>query len=100
MIVITAKTKIKPQKKMAFMELAEKVIAASRKEKDCISYNLYSETDDPNGFLFFEEWKNQEAIESHFRYPHFIDFTTKSKDMMDGDMDINIYDAERKLLDE
>ena len=100
MIVIAAKIKVKPQKKRDFMKVAKNVIGPSRKEKGCISYNLYAETDDSNGFLFFEEWESEEAIHAHFREPHFIDFAMKNKSMIDGDMDLNIYEAERKMLNE
>ncbi|MDD2388612.1 MAG: putative quinol monooxygenase [Desulfobacterales bacterium] len=96
MIVIAAKFKVKPGKKHAFMNLAQVVIACSRQEKRCISYNLYVGAEDSDTFLFFEEWESQDAIEMHFKEPHFVEFSLKNKDMIDGKMDVNIYEAERK----
>jgi len=100
MIVIAAKFKLRPGKKDDFMNLAQSVIGPSRKEKGCVSYNLYSPVENPEAFMFFEEWADQDAFDAHLREPHFIEFADESKDMLEGDMDVNIYEAERKSLNE
>jgi quinol monooxygenase YgiN len=89
--LIGAKLSIKPEKVGDFVATARTVIAASRAEPGCISYTLYQDPYERTVFFFFEEWKDQAAIDAHFATPHFNAFVSKLEDMAAGPAGITIY---------
>ena len=74
MKTINAHIFIKSDKVDAFLEATKELIEKSRAEEGCITYNLYQDVHDKTKFFFFEEWKNQAAIDYHFATEHFVDF--------------------------
>lgn len=89
--VIGAKVTIKAEKVKEFVAEAKTIIAASRAEPGCISYTLYQDPYKHTVFFFFEEWKDQAAIDAHFATPHFKAFGAKLQDLAAGPADITIY---------
>ena len=89
--LIGAKLSIKADKVDEFAAAAKTIIAASRAEPGCISYTLYQDPYDKTAFFFFEEWKDQAAIDSHFATPHFKAFGEKMKNLAAGPAGITIY---------
>ena len=69
--IISAQAFINPEKIDAFLATAAEVVEKSRAEAGNISYTLYQDPQDPTKFLFFEEWKDQGAIDFHFDTEHF-----------------------------
>jgi len=91
--LIVAKITLKADKADAFAEAAKTIVAASRAEPGCISYTLYRNPHEPTAFFFFEEWKDQAAIDFHFATPHFKAFGDQIKDMIVGAPEITILNA-------
>ena len=91
--VIGAKLTIKAEKVDEFVIAAKTIIAASRAEPGCISYTLYQDPYQRTVFFFFEEWKDQAAIDAHFAAPHFKAFGGKMKEFAAGPGAITIYDC-------
>jgi len=89
--IIGAKLTIKAEKVDEFALAAKAIIAASRAEPGCISYTLYQDPYERTVFFFFEEWKDQAAIDAHFVMPHFKSFGEKMKDLAAGPAGITIY---------
>jgi quinol monooxygenase YgiN len=89
--LIGARLQVKAEQVEAFTAAAKAVIAASRAEPGCISYTLLQDPYDKTVFFFFEEWKNQQAIDDHFATQHFKDFGAQLKDMLAGKPAITIY---------
>lgn len=73
-IVVTACVEIKPDKVELFKKSLEKLATDSRAEAGNISYNAYQPVSAENKFFFYEEWKDQAAIDFHFAAPHFKSF--------------------------
>ncbi|MCR2044058.1 putative quinol monooxygenase [Anaerosalibacter massiliensis] len=95
MIKIVARSVIKPGKKEEFLSLAEELIAESRKEKGCMSYDLYEDINNPNCLAFIEEWKDEEAIKIHNASPHFTTVVPKLGELREKSPEINLY----KIID-
>ncbi|MEM9574160.1 MAG: putative quinol monooxygenase [Pseudomonadota bacterium] len=72
MIYLIATLKIKPGSLPAIMEAVAPCIEATRKEKGCISYDLFQSTTDENTLTFVERWTDQASIDAHFEEPHLI----------------------------
>ena len=90
MIKIVAKNYIKKDKKDDFLKLAKDLIIESRKENGCIAYDIY-ESIDGKCLTFIEEWKDEEAINSHNNSNHFKAIVPKLGELLDGGMDVVLY---------
>ncbi|MEO0018783.1 MAG: hypothetical protein RLZZ522_2066 [Verrucomicrobiota bacterium] len=47
-----------------------KLIAVTRTEAGCITYNLHQDHENPAHFLFFENWESRELWQTHIGAPH------------------------------
>jgi len=74
MKIIAVHSKAKPEKRNKLIALCKSMIAPSRAEAGCISYTFFQDITDENKFFFYEEWKDQTAIDFHFATPHFLAF--------------------------
>jgi len=97
--IISAQVFIKPEKVDAFLAATKSLIEKSRAEEGCISYSLYQDPQDKTKFLFFEEWKNQAAVDFHFATDHFVKFGETLGECASEPAVITIYDsvAEEKV---
>lgn len=47
-----------------------KLIEPTRAEEGCINYDLHQDNENPNLFLFFENWKSRELWQTHMKNDH------------------------------
>ena len=97
--IICAQVFIKADKVDAFLAATKDLIEKSNAEEGCISYALYQDPHDRTKFLFFEEWKNQAAVDFHFSTEHFQKFGATLEECASAPAVITIYDsiAEEKV---
>ena len=62
MIYVVATTQVKPELRDAFIKGAKECVAATRKEKGCISYDGHTSILDPNLFVMVERWETREDL--------------------------------------
>lgn len=91
--LITARLKVRADQVDAFIAKAAGLVAASRAEAGCISYTLYQEPADRTSFFFFEEWKDQAAVDFHFATPHFTGLDAWLPAMLAGAPTVIIHDC-------
>ena len=48
----------------------EKLIAPTRAEDGCIQYDLHLDNENPNFFVFYENWETRELWQTHMSAPH------------------------------
>lgn len=66
MILITATVQIKPEFWAEAIALAQDHVEKSRTEPGCISHNWYQHPEQEHTLFFYEQWQDQESINSHF----------------------------------
>jgi quinol monooxygenase YgiN len=71
------------------------LIALTRKEPGCITYELLQNKSDPTDFTFVEEWENENAFDSHAVSNHIKDVTIKLRGVLSGTPDIRRYSLVR-----
>ena len=91
--IISAQIFIKAEKVDEFLAATKELIELSRAEEGCISYTLYQDPHDSTKFFFFEEWKNQAAVDYHFSTEHFQNFGKILEECASGDPVITIFDS-------
>ncbi|TGA96237.1 antibiotic biosynthesis monooxygenase [Sporolactobacillus shoreae] len=96
MIIIHALFKVKPEAKDIFITETMPLIVGSRMEEGNISYNLYEDTSVPDTFIMVEEWKDEQAVETHNQTPHFVRFGLRSKPFFQIPTQVKVFSAEEK----
>ena len=70
MIVVVGRVQTDADRREELIRLGQTLAAASRQDEGCISYRLYEDTEQPNEFVFIEEWEDDNALQRHFGTPH------------------------------
>ena len=65
MVVLIAKNTVKEGLQEEFLEIAKEMIARTREEVGCISYDLASDQNDTQVFYFIEKYQDERAVEFH-----------------------------------
>ncbi len=76
MIYVLAPLKANPGRAGDILAAATCLIEETRKEKGCLSYDLFRKTDDDDMLIFVETWESREDLEAHFSAPHIKAFGT------------------------
>jgi len=74
MIVVVGRVVSDTDKRDELIGVAQAVAQASREEQGCLGYRFYEDTEQPNEFVFVEEWADQQALERHFATEHIAAF--------------------------
>lgn len=51
-----------------------KLIEVTRAEEGCINYDLHQDNENPNFFLFYENWTTRELWQIHMKNAHLADY--------------------------
>lgn len=90
MMIITVSFNCRPDTRANIIALCRSMIEPSRKEIGCISYGFYQDMTDENSFFFFEEWRDQQAIDAHVASKHYIDFVPQFESWIIGKADLKV----------
>lgn len=52
------------------------LLEPSRGESGCLQYSLHADPEDPDKMMFYEVFRNQEALDAHIAAPYFQEFLT------------------------
>jgi quinol monooxygenase YgiN len=50
------------------------LVAPTRAEKGCVTYDLHRSHDDPGLFIFYETWETRPLWDDHMKSPHLVAF--------------------------
>ncbi len=70
MIYVVATLTTTPGGAEALRAPAAACIAETRKEKGCISYELFQSLGDPDTLVFVERWETRDDLTAHSKQPH------------------------------
>jgi quinol monooxygenase YgiN len=48
------------------------LVGPTRREQDCLTYDVYRGTELPGAFLLYEVWASREGHRLHIQTPHFL----------------------------
>jgi quinol monooxygenase YgiN len=87
-VTIIARFRAKAGQKSRLRQELQRLLAPTRAEADCISYDLHQSLSDPALFVFYENWASQAALDAHFQTPHLQALLKLVPDLVDGRPDI------------
>jgi quinol monooxygenase YgiN len=78
--------------------LREQVAAVRAAEPGCLVYRPHRSTNDPDLFIFYEQYKDDEAFEAHRKAPHLARYRERREreGLTEGAVEVEIY---RSLTD-
>lgn len=88
---IVARLEVLPGKEQEFIGKAEPLIQGTRAEEGNISYNLYQNPANPVAFIFYEEYKDQQAMDTHAASAHFQAFGKAIEGLLASDLIIETF---------
>lgn len=94
MVVLTAYVTIKPGHFEAALSACERVRQESVLEPGCDRYDYFVSSRIENKIVFVEEWSNMPALQSHFQQPAFQNFMGAMGELVEGQAEIRIFEAE------
>ena len=82
---IVARLFIKKDSIPAFKGYASEIIEKTRQEKGCLFYSLFEDVACPGEFLFYEEYRDQAAVDQHMRSAYLQAFLKNAAEMQSKD---------------
>ncbi len=71
-ILIAGTVDVDPEQRDAALEAGKPHMAATRAQDGCIDYNWSADGLTPGRIYVFERWRDQTALEAHFKGPHYL----------------------------
>jgi len=89
---VIARLSIKKETVESFVQFAQKVVEETRKETGCISYALYKNCiEQETDFVFYEEYKDQAALNFHNKSEHLKQFFTGITPLLAGKPVVEVF---------
>ena len=73
-------------------EALRSMVSKVEAEEGTLMYSLHRSQKDPTQFLFYEKYKNAEALKAHSKTPYFKELFGVLQSLIDGDPEIEMYD--------
>ena len=73
-LTIVAKILAKAEKRELVKTELLKLIEPTRAEEGCINYDLHQDNENPNLFLFYENWESRELWQKHMGNDHLAEY--------------------------
>ena len=77
-LTIVADIRVKPEHVVEIKAGLQALIAPTLAESGCLQYDLHVDNEDPNHFLFYENWESRDLWQNHMETEHIKAFQTLS----------------------
>jgi quinol monooxygenase YgiN len=76
---------VKEGEENTLIKAARPCVAATRKEKGCISYELNQDLENPRHFVFYEKWRDVDSLAAHLKTEHVKKLIGTLSGILDGE---------------
>jgi len=73
-LTIVARILAKEEKRELVKSELLKLIETTRAEEGCINYDLHQDNENPNFFLFYENWESRDLWQKHMANAHLAEY--------------------------
>ena len=91
-MIVVAKLKALGGEEKKLEQALKEIIPLVADEAGTLIYTLHRSKKDPNTFLIYEKYKDGQALKAHSQTPYFKELGAKIKDLLDGPMQVDLYD--------
>lgn len=98
-VIVAGTVRVPPENAEGLRPHQDAMLAASRAEDGCITYAYAIDVQDPGLIRVFEVWRDQAAIDAHFKAPHMATWRAACAELGVFDRKLSLYDvaSERAL---
>lgn len=90
-MIVVAKLKAAAGKEKEMEKALLDIIPKVSEEEGTLVYTLHQDQNDPTVFLFYEKYKDTDALVAHSSTPHFKELFRTLKPLLDGNPEIAMY---------
>ena len=72
----------KPEKREELLGILSGFVVPTRAEPGCVTYNFHCDSEDPNVFVFYENFASQAALDEHLAKPHLRPLTDRLDELL------------------
>jgi quinol monooxygenase YgiN len=87
---LVVRVKTKSDKGRELIGMMPKVIAATRKEEGCVTYQFSRVAGSTNEFVLYEHWSNLEALDRHLKQDYLVDLLTRFEALLVAEPEIQV----------
>lgn len=100
MIIVMGYAKLAPGEIDRLTEAMARQVSATNAEDGCDHYSFARDLRDPDTLIISERWRDQAAIDAHFRSPHMAEFNAVLATASVLDLSVKAYEngAVRTLM--
>jgi len=91
-MIVVAKLKAKKGEEKKMENTLKGIIPDVAKEEGTLIYTLHRSQNDPGVFLFYEKYKDVDALTYHSSTPHFKSLFGNIMPLLDGQPEIEMYE--------
>ncbi len=90
-ITVTAHIQARAGKETEAEQILQELVAPTRAEPGCISYDLFAMPEKPGCYLFIETWESPEHLKSHLQQSHVQAFISRSQEFLAEPMQVSLW---------
>jgi len=90
-MIVVAKLKAKSGKDEEIEKILTDMVGKVGQEEGTLTYTLHRSRKDPTVFLFYEKYKDKDALSFHSSTPYFKEMFGAIGPLLDGDPEIDMY---------
>jgi quinol monooxygenase YgiN len=72
--------------------ILQEQVAPTRAEPGCISYDFHVDAEDPNRFMFYENWRSKADLDAHLHAPHLTPLFGRVDELLAEPVRIRFYE--------
>jgi quinol monooxygenase YgiN len=89
-LTVIAKFEAKPGMESKVKEGLQGMVAPSRAEEGCLSYDVFQSNDNPAITFTYENWTGKDALDAHMQTPYFKALDAQGKETLAKPMEISL----------
>lgn len=87
-IVVTGRAHVPAEHRSRFVAVATAMCTHSREDEGCAGYRVYEDLEQPDRYVFVEEWADEDTLQRHFAQPHTSAFMRDLGGLLGGPADV------------
>jgi quinol monooxygenase YgiN len=97
MVIVYGSICAQPEHLEELLRISLEHVARSRMEPGCIRHGVHIDVEDENRLVFFEEWSDRSALQTHFEVPESNAFVQRASQLSVSAPEIQIFES--KVVD-
>jgi len=81
----------KPEAREELLGILRGFVAPTREETGCVDYHLHVSDEDPNLFMFYENWRSREDLTQHLAMPYLAPIRERAQELLAADVEMKFY---------